>query len=113
MQDKLCGVYCIENTVNNRKYIGISRDIKRRWLEHKSELDNHSHNNQYLQASWDKYGKEKFNFYIIELCAEALLSEREQFYKAIDLCLMRMAITSLLVGKICPLEKPLYRLKMV
>lgn len=80
MQDKLCGVYCIENTVNNRKYIGISRDIKRRWLEHKSELDNHSHNNQYLQASWDKYGKEKFNFYIIELCAEALLSEREQFY---------------------------------
>lgn len=80
MREKLCGVYCIENTLNSRKYIGISRDIKRRWSEHKAELKSHTHVNQYLQSSWDKYGKENFKFYIVELCDEELLSERERYY---------------------------------
>lgn len=80
MKEKLCGVYCIENTLNNRKYIGISRDIKRRWCEHRCELNNHTHVNPYLQSSWDKYGKENFKFYVVELCNEDILSERECFY---------------------------------
>ena len=33
MQDNLSGIYCIENLVNHKKYIGMSRDIKRRWIE--------------------------------------------------------------------------------
>lgn len=80
MQGKQCGIYCIENTVNKRKYIGMSRDIKRRWSEHKAELNSHTHANQYLQSAWDKYGKSKFIFYIIELCNEENLSERECYY---------------------------------
>lgn len=80
MQNKLCGIYCIENTLNNRKYIGMSRDIKRRWYEHKSELNNHTHVNQYLQSSWDKYRETAFKFYVIELCDEDKLSERERHY---------------------------------
>lgn len=80
MQEKQCGIYCIENTVNKRKYIGMSRDIKRRWSEHKIELNNHTHANQYLQSAWDKYGKSKFIFYIIELCDEENLSDRECYY---------------------------------
>ena len=31
MQDNLSGIYCIENLVNHKKYIGMSRDIKRRY----------------------------------------------------------------------------------
>ena len=54
MQDKICGIYCIENRINNKKYIGMSRDIKNRWSEHKAELNTHTHVNQYLQSSWDK-----------------------------------------------------------
>ena len=80
MQNKLCGVYCIENNINSKKYIGISRDINRRWLEHKCNLNNHTHDNQYLQCSWDKYSSDNFKFYIIELCDEDILSEREQYY---------------------------------
>ena len=80
MRNVLCGIYCIENTKNNKKYIGMSRDIKRRWSEHKTELNNHNHDNQYLQSSWDKYGKECFSFYIIELCDEKDLSEKECYY---------------------------------
>lgn len=80
MKESLCGVYCIENIFNNKKYIGISRDIKRRWYEHKSDLKNHKHSNLYLQSSWDKYGMSNFKFYIIELCNEKVLSERECYY---------------------------------
>lgn len=80
MSQKLCGIYCIENTTNNKKYIGLSRDIKRRWSEHKTALRKSIHNNQYLQLAWNKYGEGNFIFYIIELCEESLLSERECFY---------------------------------
>lgn len=79
-KDKLCGVYCIENIFNRKKYIGISRDIKRRWSEHKTELKYHTHVNQYLQRAWDKYGELNFKFYVIELCDENILSDRECYY---------------------------------
>ena len=80
MQEKLCGVYCIENIINNKKYIGISRDIKRRWSEHRHELNYHIHVNQYLQSAWDKYGKSNFKFYVVELCDESVLSDKERNY---------------------------------
>lgn len=80
MREKLCGIYCIENTINNKKYIGMSRDISRRWYEHKTELKNNSHDNKYLQSSWGKYGKDKFKFYVLEICSEELLSDRECYY---------------------------------
>ena len=80
MADKLCGIYCIENMQNNKKYIGLSRDIARRWNEHKSELNNQTHVNQYLQSAWNKYKESNFKFYVVELCDEKLLSERECYY---------------------------------
>ena len=80
MQDKLCGIYCIENTINHKKYIGMSRNIKRRWSEHKTELNTHTHANNYLQSAWEKYGQANFKFYVIESCDESKLSERECYY---------------------------------
>lgn len=80
MQEKLCGIYCIENIVNHKKYIGLSRNIHRRWIEHKAELRSNTHINTYLQSSWNKYGEDNFKFYIIELCDEKLLSEKECYY---------------------------------
>ena len=80
MRKKDCGIYCIENIFNNKKYIGLSRDIKRRWNEHKSELKSNTHNNKYLQSAWDKYGESAFRFYVVELCSEDCLSEKECYY---------------------------------
>lgn len=49
MDEKICGIYCIENLVNNKKYIGQSVDIINRKQNHFSKLKNKHHENQYLQ----------------------------------------------------------------
>ena len=80
MKEVLCGIYCIENAVNHKKYIGLSRDIHRRWLEHRAALNRGDHVNKYLQSAWNNYGEDAFRFNIVELCSPEELSERECYY---------------------------------
>lgn len=79
-KEKIRGIYCIENLINNKKYIGQSCDIYSRWYNHKYCLNNNRHNNSYLQNAWNKYGENNFKFYIIEQCDEYNIDEKEQFY---------------------------------
>lgn len=74
------GIYCIENIINNKKYIGQSIHIYRRWSEHKHELNKGVHDNDYLQKAWNKYGSDNFIFSIIELCDIMELDEKESYY---------------------------------
>lgn len=74
------GIYCIENIINNKKYIGQSIHISRRWSEHKYELKNNIHENDYLQKAWNKYGSDNFIFSIIELCDINELDNKECYY---------------------------------
>ena len=74
------GIYCIENLINNKKYIGQSINIFYRWQKHNSELNNNVHFNDYLQKSWNKYGADSFSFYVVELCDVDKLDEREIYY---------------------------------
>jgi group I intron endonuclease len=68
LSNKISGIYCIEIIIDgiSRKYIGFARNIKARWNGHKSRLRKNQHENPYLQNSWNKYGEEKFRFYIIQ-----------------------------------------------
>ena len=75
-----CGIYCIENLVNHKKYIGQSIDIKHRWKDHRRELNGNRHRNKYLQRAWNKYQENNFHFYILETCDISLLDEREIYY---------------------------------
>lgn len=77
MAEQICGIYCIENIINRKKYIGQSADIFKRWICHKSELNNNCHYNNYLQKSWNKYGENNFNFSILEKCLPEELDDKE------------------------------------
>lgn len=84
---KTCGIYMVCNKINGFVYIGQSIDIDNRWKQHRRELKNNSHVNQHLQNAWNKYGKENFDFVIIEECVECDLNDREIYWiKAYDSC---------------------------
>lgn len=78
--ERRCGIYCIENIVNGKKYAGQSVDIDRRFIEHKYLLRNNKHYNIHLQGAWNTYGEDSFLFYVLEECDTSLLDEREQYY---------------------------------
>ena len=74
------GIYCIENLINGKKYIGQSADISMRLSKHKSELRGNYHINKHLQSSWNKYGEDNFKFEILLYCEPFELTRYEQFF---------------------------------
>lgn len=72
------GIYCIENTVNGKKYVGKSKTIEHRFNSHKYNLKRGNHHNRYLQYSYNKYGKKVFIYYTLEVVDDIkLLSIKE------------------------------------
>ena len=75
-----CGIYMIQNKVNNKIYIGQAVDIKKRWKEHRKELKGGYHKNKHLQNAWDKYEQKNFEFSILLECEENQLNTYEEYY---------------------------------
>ena len=74
------GIYCIENTVNGKKYIGKSVNIPYRLTGHKWALSENRHSNSHLQRAYNKYGLENFKFYMLEECDKDILSDKEVYF---------------------------------
>lgn len=86
-----CGIYCIRNTVNNKVYIGKSKNIYNRIIQHCHKLKiKDADENPFLIKSWHKYGRSSFEYFVIEYLElnEKLVAERElywmQHFKSLD-----------------------------
>lgn len=73
------GVYQIYNPYNQKRYIGSSINIEKRFKQHKSSLRGNRHHNQHLQNAWNKY-KNILKFEPLEYCEPEYLLELEQYY---------------------------------
>lgn len=61
-----CGIYYIKNIVNNHIYIGSSIMLTKRYKEHKRVLNLNKAPSMILQAAWNKYGENNFQFIVIK-----------------------------------------------
>lgn len=79
-EKKFSGIYCFENIVNNKKYVGKSKSVKSRIRSHIRDLNNGKDHSTVLQFAWDKYGESKFIYYVIEKCPIEMLLDREIYW---------------------------------
>lgn len=78
--NKICGIYKILNIINNKIYIGSSKELYTRIKRHKYQLKNNIHGNFHLQNAWNKYGEKSFIFEIIKKCELDNLINLEEYY---------------------------------
>lgn len=77
---KLSGVYLIRQKSTGLYYLGSSCHIRKRWQQHRRELNDGIHHNYRLQAAWNKCGADDFWFMVVDKCAPQDLIYTEQFF---------------------------------
>lgn len=80
MNHNQSGIYAIVNRINGKEYRGsAASSFRQRWNEHLSDLSRGVHPNKHLQAAWNKYGPQAFDFVILEVVSgRAALIAAEQ-----------------------------------
>ena len=100
--DKRIGtVYKIENKLNGKIYIGQTiMDVRDRWYRHcEINRSNPAECNMPIKRAILKYGKENFDFSIIERVPRELLNKREKYW-IVFIKQMNLDIMFYLVDKI-------------
>lgn len=72
------GVYQIRNTVTGAVYVGSSKNLRQRWLEHRKKLRGNCNGNRNLQRAWNEHGESAFTFVVLHECPEDALLVDEQ-----------------------------------
>lgn len=77
------GIYCIRNKVNNKVYIGKAKCIYRRIRQHINNLNkkNRDNENDHLINAWYKYGRENFEYFVVEYIPFDQLKTRELYWQ--------------------------------
>ena len=78
----MIGIYKITNLINNHCYVGQSRNINKRWTNHKSAAYNPAaaEYDYPLYRAMRKYGIDQFLFEVLEECSVAELNQKERFW---------------------------------
>lgn len=78
----MIGIYKFTNKINNKVYVGQSKNIEERYKNHIRSCFTPKCNryNKYLYKAIRKYGLENFEFEILEECKIEELNEKEMYY---------------------------------
>jgi group I intron endonuclease len=68
----MVGIYKITNLTTNECYVGKSVNIEKRWIDHFSKSYGARHSVRFQEAI-DKYGKQGFDFRVIEECRKVMI----------------------------------------
>lgn len=75
------GIYIIQNMINHKVYVGSTVWFKERMNSHFNKLRKKEHDCEHLQRSFNKYGRDNFEFKVIEYISDIeKLNSREQFW---------------------------------
>lgn len=77
---RTCGIYSITCTRNNKKIIGASSNIEKRWSVYKSNLRHNKYYKKDLQEDYNTYGEDSFVYEVIEECSLENIDEREKYW---------------------------------
>ena len=83
IEDVKAGIYVIKNLINNKIYVGKSKNIYKRMHQHLYDVKTESRNNNencHLLNSIKKYGLDNFDYYIVESFDENLENLEELLY---------------------------------
>ena len=85
--NKRSGIYGILNTVTGKIYVGSAIKLHRRITDHIYFLNLEKHHSILLQRAWLKYGKDAFEFLVLEYVYDKnKLIEREQYWLDLTSC---------------------------
>lgn len=65
------GVFAIRNTVNQRVFVGGSRNVEGAMNRARFELTSGAHRNAALLADWKQFGAQAFRFDVLDLVKES------------------------------------------
>ena len=79
---EMTGIYKITNLINNKIYIGQSKDIEKRIKEHfwKAKCEKDISYNSALHSAIRKYGENNFKWDVVEECDMQTIDEKERYY---------------------------------
>lgn len=84
----MTGIYCFTNKINNKRYVGLSRQLEERYHQHYRNYTNPNasqYNTKFYRAL-RKYGFEKFNYEILTIVKDSIsttdLEQLEIYYIA-------------------------------
>jgi group I intron endonuclease len=81
----MIGTYSIYNLETEViEYIGQSKDIKTRWVDHRYRLRKGTHDNSILQKKWNFYGEDAFMFRMLQQVVESTDLSDEEISKLLD-----------------------------